>query len=387
MSIPHLEDLNIEQIIEILELNWTASEKLDGSFVNIGLTEEGEFYTQRKGAPVCFRLEDWPAECWASTYREVHQIAADLIDLFLEEDIIEPGDSFGAEIIDRMVTNTIKYRISNPQLAITTFSSTIVEQKIRDFTCNILKLNNSRWALYSHNGVSVSTSTRHNLWNIAPVPSIPNDLVKSKLVWIASHIRGTLIDLLNQNSAVPGLLVKDCLLLPLNRRPNQVSETEWYVVKEEVGKLRPIYQEVVDSLIASFKDVAFRGLVGDFGSCLNGRFTEGLVGVTRTGLVFKITERKEFARANRFSHIVKYWLVGGRRPARPSFLSRTKDWPAKKRLHRLSALLDRYQKHASELNGYFELNSNTMHLNHYEHLHGRNLALFADTRKRIENGR
>jgi hypothetical protein len=59
MGIPHFEDLDLSILLDALELRWTASEKMDGSYMEFGFDKQGEFYTRRKNGFPIHSIDEW----------------------------------------------------------------------------------------------------------------------------------------------------------------------------------------------------------------------------------------------------------------------------------------------------------------------------------------
>ena len=388
VSIPHYEDLSAQEIYDSLELNWWASEKLDGSYLLFGLDDAGEFYTQRKGAQPCYKQSDYPEECWASSYRICHELAQMVIDALVHEKLIAPGQSIGAEIIDSPLPNTVPYRFSGDfsGLLVVTTISWDADPAFFD----VLKDFQSTWypnKLFSNDGINMSQMVHKQVWQVKVNHQIPRDLTYARLHRHAIKFRRVLDHWFPQESKVEGFTILDVLDISLSRKPEQAGDRNWTELRKELSLERAELREVFRDLVMLFKDIAHRVLVSEMPSCIGaGSFKEGVVVKTPTG-IFKIVDRDSFSEANRFTHIIKYWIVGGRRPNRPSFLSRTKDWPKEKRLERLEALRVRFMNNHFTMHHRLAVGPYEEMITYSGTLFRRTLGMFCDTRKRIEDGR
>jgi hypothetical protein len=388
VSIPHYEDLSAKAIYDSLDLMWWPSEKLDGSHLRFGLDESGSFYSRRKGGDPCHSVDDWSDECWATSYRIGHMVASTVIDALFKEKLISPEQYLEAEIIQGSSPNTIPYVIPREVpgiLIITSSSFTFEESHIRlfdSFEC-MIDVNYRQ----SSDGVSSEIIAEKQKWQVFINPHISKEMVKARLSTHAKKFRIVLDHWFQQESKTPGFTVFDVLDINLSRKHHKCGDRNWNDLKKDLATERNELKEVFRSMVLIFKDIVYRVLVLEQPSIIGaGSFKEGVVVESNQGK-FKIVDREEFHRANRFTHIVKYWLVGGRRPARPSFLSRTKDWPKEKRLERLDTLLRRYLSKRLGLQHIIRSGARQELILYAGQLHQRTLNLFSDTRKRIEDGR
>jgi len=389
-SIPHFEDLSAKEIYESLDLRWSASEKLDGSYLEAGLDDEGFFYSRRKGGEKIYSMDDWPDECWASTYRIAHEMAGMLVEALVKEQAIQPGNHIGFEIIHGRQPNVVHYSFDsryNGMMVITTVSwkpstefYSIVEHFEAFYVVPVRQ---------SSDGMTSQVTLEHQEWCIRFNQQISQELIQARLTPSAQKIRKVLDMWFPQASNVEDFTIAEILDINLARKHEKCGDRNWNELRKELKREREQLWEIFRALVLLFKDIAYKVLVDEMPSVVGaGSRKEGVVVLTPGGL-FKLVDRPNFAAANLFIHRVKYMLVGGRRPVRPCFLSRTKDWPKEKRLARLTTLLYRYMKHRSRLRFTPDRSGSqqTLYVGYVGDLHQRMLNLFADTRKRIEDGR
>lgn len=387
-SIPHYEDLSAKDILQSLDLQWWASEKLDGSYLEAGLDESGCFYTSRKNGERNYQLSDWPAECWANDYRAAHEVSSMIVESLVKEGAMAPGQHFGTEVLPRGRPNTIPYTMPdtlNGMLVITTVSwpvSTAFYSVVERFHAT-LKVD----MLTSDDGKNVRSWKNKQDWVVKINTQYHRDLTGARLGPSASKIRKVLNMWLPQESKVEGFSIMEVLDISLAKKHPACGDRNWNELRKELKKERDELREVFTALVLLFKDIAYKVLVNEMPSVVGaGSHKEGVV-VQTSHILFKIVDRPTFSARNHFTHWVKYALVGGRRPARPCFLSRTKDWPKEARLARLEVLRQRYL----DWHVMLRLPVTFMGREHVDDysgsLHWRTLNLFADTRKRIEDGR
>lgn len=388
VSIPHYEDMSAQRIYDSLDLMWWPSEKLDGSYLRAGLDDQGAFYTQRKGGEPCYTVDDWPDECWASTYRIGHTVAGMLIEALVKENLIANGESVGTEIIQGTMPNTVPYFMDGSldgTLVVTATDFAITSEMqnlLKDFRCHF-----PQGVRESIGGQYSQIFDEHQIWQVKLNPQISRELVHARLASQAKQFKHVLDHWFPQESKVEGFTVFEILDLNLSKKHPNCGTRNWNDLKKDLVKERDELRGIFRDLTLMFKSIAYNVLVDEQPSCIGpGSFKEGVVVNSNQGL-FKIVDRNLFSEANRFTHTVKYWIVGGRRPARPSFLSRTKDWPKEKRLARLDQLLVRYKENHYTMHYQLEAGARSMLLSYSGQLHQRTLNMFSDTRKRIQDGR
>ena len=388
VSIPHYEDLSAKEIYDSLDLMWWASEKLDGSYLLFGLDDQGSFYSQRKGGKPCYSLDDWPDELWANTYRIGHTLSNMLVESLLDEGLIQAGQSIGAEILHGRLPNTVPYIFPDDSDGYLIVTNTSFDAS-PDFFSTLEKFN-AFWlerSTYANERCVVDDFPFLHSWKIRVNRQIPRELAQARLMLHATKFKKVLNHWFPQESKIQGFSILEVLDINLASKHPNCGDRNWNELRKDLAVERDELREVFTSLVLLFKDIAYRVLVLEQPSSVGpGSFKEGVVVKTNNG-IFKIVDRDAFAEANRFTHIVKYWIVGGRRPARPSFLSRTKDWPKEKRLARLEVLKDRYIASHYTMHYTLEVGGREMLLSYSGELHTRTLNMFHDTKKRIENGR
>jgi hypothetical protein len=387
VSITHFEDMPVQDIYDSLDLNWRVSEKLDGSFMEFGLDDQGVFYTKRKGGLPCYHVDDWPEECWATTYRLAHHVAEQVVEALVVENAIAAGQNLGAEIIRGYMPNCIPYVLSKEAnlLMITAVNYAVPPSfysVAKDFRCQFHS--ETRMSL---DGDSDVMPMMHNIWLVDINHQIDKDLVKARLGQYAKRLK-TILDIwFPRASAIEGFTNREVLEINLGKKHPNTGSRKWAELRPALKFEREQLQEIFRGMILMFKDTAIRVLVHQQPSTVGvGSFKEGAV-VVHDGKMFKLVDRDMFTSANKFVHMIQYWLIGGSRPARPSFMSRTKDWSVEKRLDRLDVLRKRYLAKRFILHYSLEIGGKQFPILYSSELHQRTLNCFSDTKKRIESGR
>lgn len=397
-SIPHFEDMSVQQIYDSLDLEWTVSEKLDGSSLQAGLDEQGQFYSQRKGGQPVYDTDEWPDEVWASTFRRAHAIASCIIEALVIEKIIQPGNWIGFEIIENELPNSIPYKNfhmnmgdmpdATAALVITHTNWTPSKEfyymfsKDRTFTAT-----SSAITMSSLDGIDGFQTMEDFSWMVSINPHIGSDWVKARLSDSANMLKLILDHWLPLVSNIEGFTHREILEINLSKKHPKAGTRNWNELRKEIGAERTRLKKIFDATVLLFKEAAYRVTVNESGSSPGvDAYKEGAVVESSVGK-FKLVDRKAYTALNKFTHRVKYAVVGGSRPPKPSFLSRTKDWPVEKRLARLDILLTRYMKWRYLLFYTGTMNGRILRLAYHGALHSRTLGMFYDTRKRIENGR
>lgn len=388
VSIPHFEDMSPQRIYDSLDISrWTVSEKLDGSYVKFGLDQDGVYFTERKGGQRFYTLEDFPEECWADTYKIAHTALGFATEAMKKEGFIKLGQEYGAEVVQGFLPNTVPYKIDTKYdgtIHITSAEnpSHLLFSMMGCFECSFI-----HEALFSIDGWNIEREKRHQTWAVKMNPRISNHWITARLQPHADQLKNVLDSWFPLESKISGFTIKEILEIKLNKKHPNCGNRNWTDLKEEISKERDELRVAFTNAVLLFKRIAEQVLIYETPSVIGaGSLKEGMVIETSDGL-FKITERELFTEANLFTHIVKYWLVGGRRPYRPSFLSRTKDWPIDKKLARLDQLRTRFLTNHYQLNYILKTNGRSHLYSYSGQLRERTLNMFRDTRKRIEDGR
>lgn len=380
MSIKHFVDLPVSKIRALIDSDqWIVSEKYDGSYIRAGIDANG-FYTSRKGTRVYRKVTDWDDKPWTNAFRAAHIV----LEEFLEHKEFEPGEYVDVEIINGSNPNTIVYSFDlENSLVILNTNKPAFRITNRDFHHQIATVTTNEHHWVSHDGITLQKV-------------IPPHEERSWAI-VHNHKRPLMLDFranygflqfLNRYIMVRGALITngDLLETKLNVTPtwwnNDVGEfsenraDNIAHIRERRAEVRQQFETLYEDTARSLIQIVHphRSHIGCEGVVCDITLSDG------TTEMVKFVPRSTFRRANTFSHIVRYWLQGGRRPERPSFVSRTAHWPVEKRLARLEQLRKRYLEHNNKLE--YEIIS----YKDGSQLNARTLALFAELRERIQNG-
>lgn len=398
----HLCDLPTSTVRSIFKTSWFISEKIDGSYLRAGLDDDGRFYTTRKGHySRYYSVNDWPMLAWTNAFRVAHLALEEVFNLINTDfKYLNAGDWIDAEVVNGCQPNAILYPFSVRDTIFLTASS---------IDLSIIQINNDKLfgtsgytypidciticadQIYTSDGKTTEIRRIESEWNI--IINMPEMFDPAYL----RGIRGIELDLpfwLDQNTQLIGLILtnEDALNLNLKKRPQVVSEDDWskhrslYVnaMRELREKKRTEYEKLCN-LVARVLKYKFQS---NSSNSSNKSFMncEGIVAIVPSNgfgpnIVFKMVDKEQFAPLNHFAHIVRYWLQGGSRPPRPSFMSRTKDWPVQRRLERLEVLRQRYLRNRSKIQIHNRFNM--LSYASCEDLHNRTLLLFAELKERI----
>jgi hypothetical protein len=387
MGIPHFEDLDLDTLLDIVELRWTACEKMDGSYMEFGLDKHGRFFTRRKNGTPCYTIDDWPDEGWTNSFRAAHVVAEEVADFLVERAILRPKHFFMCEVMWGDRPNTVIYP-NTASLIIHSWSYsadvTPVQFMLKDFSTSV-----SHSIYHSYDAKTKQLKPARNEWNILVQEPINSSWIWARMKPYAATLKKQLIGF--RDELIQGVRMSrgDLLKVKLNQRPGFVFPDRWPAVKAAVKDTRAEWQKRIVPELQVFRNLCLRALIIDqqTGVIKGSQFSEGLVVTTWQRNICKFVDREGFSQANAFSHWVKYALAGGRRTKRPSFLSRTAGWPVEKRLERLDVLRERYLRNHHKLHKEFSNAYKLMPVSYDRELHERTKLLFVDVRERIKNGR
>jgi len=394
----HLCDLPATDIAEILKRNWFIAEKLDGSYLRGGIDETGRFYTFRKGKEIYYRVSDWPDMPWSNYLRMAHMVIQNLFEHLLETEQLKPGDWVDFEVLSGGLPNSIQYPMqmnwslavneSNCEFGHVRVGKTSLFRPFNPFSVVGIQYATCGQWITDDAGVSLRKVKQESHWNlfdnkVFPYHPLRDDHSVSVRFnqWIHSRI---------YLCGFP-LMVYQYLDLKLNKKPFCIKEEDWKANRKDIIEdIRETREALRVKLLEYCNDLA--GLVVDRLSHYQGHYGrdrnsyEGVVvqvGTEKVEYLFKLVDQRYFTKLNKFTHIVRYWLQGGRRPERPCFLTRTAHWPVEKRLARLETLRKRYVLNRHRL-AYTGNNRNLSYTN--IDLDRRTLLLFAELKQRIKHG-
>ncbi len=382
MSIPHFADLPIKDLLKVVNTTrLIITEKIDGSNIHFGLDVQGRFYT-RRNKDIYYDVTEWPFLAWTNSFRVAHRILEDFVCTLELTSMILPGDEFSGEIIDSYQPNTLIYATSMAD----TIHLTSQPERLDDDGDYALVRHSfngyvSEDVFVTNDGRSLEVVRKSFSWKISQ--AVQSRTLSDRTLGSMALFRTYLTKRLRTTSRVEPYTVEQVLNMKFNKRPDYIPLKLW---QELLPQLR-IERDLLNQELLDFKNEVVKQSILAFER--SNTAIEGIVIRAPCGFLTKIVNKDTFLPANEFTHRVKYALVGGRRPARPCFLSRTKDWPVEKRLARLDVLLARYKV----LRGHVR-HPVTKTVSHASDsmmyggpLHERTLLLFADLKDRISNGR
>lgn len=387
----HLCELPVPLIRKIFQAPyWDVSEKFDGSFLRAGIDESGRFYTSRgaKGKGTFYNVSDWPDLAWTNYFRNAHVALNEVIELFKDKFNISEPFYCDVEIIAGNMPNSIHYSDARANsLVIIGCSKNIAGETFSNLLFD-MTIHTSTDFWYSDNGVTRVKRKNMVEWKVYETySSLSFDLS----FFIRKQIY-TLESWFDDTCEFRGSQVTNAQILEakLNKRPEFINELDWSEHRSTiVAELKAIRTEKTIVFEQRCNEFAREMILSGMGGFFNydGMETEGFVVnvvIDKVPIQFKIVDKSHFSSLNNFTHIVRYWLQGGRRPERPSFISRTRDWPVEKRIERLDVLRKRFLLNYSRLSHKTVWSSVSYS---QRELFERTLVLFAEIRERIQNGR
>ena len=374
MGIPHFEDLSISEVERVFSAEkHVITAKLDGSYLAFGIDLEGRFYTERKGGQRYYEEGSWPVEGWANGFRQAHMVLEAYMDLAVQQGQAGRLYHETCEVLYGYQPNTVEYAKRN-RLILHNRTSLVKTGDYYDaasyFEIRALKL-------HSADGRSTSFEYPRNEWMVdgnchLPIRLLEVDKLRPILEWS------------NGPSAIVPFSRGAILEINLNKRPVEFLPATWRAMVPDIKRERERLRERLREQLLELKSQ----LIAQSWWHAGNKSTEGFV-VNSDDFIFKMVNREWFAPVNHFNHRVRYALIGGRRPAKSSFSSRTRSWPMEKRLARLDVLRKRYLRYRSHVfrEVYDPLSKTTTLLRYEGEVHERNLLLFHDLRQRILDGR
>jgi hypothetical protein len=371
MGIPHIEDLTPDELEDVMAGMLRVTSKVDGSFLAFGFDEDFRFYTERKGGQRFYSLDDWSLEGWAVGFRQAHMVLENFMDF--HRDIGKAGRYARAtsEIIWGTQPNVVEY----------TYSNSVIIHPGANFNSESFATDVALSQVVT-DGVTGWTEQRYVKWRVTTIG------VRD---WKDFPIKeaNTILDWLALPSKVKPYTKRQILGFKFNGKPVGYTKEAWRttlpLLKEERGRIREAYTHRMgclrrECLVSLNSNLHYETVDAHTKS-------EGFVISTVSGRLVKIINREWFKPANDFVHWVRYALIGGRRPARPSFSSRTMTWSKDRKLARLEVLRHRYLDNRDNLKFEWRGDLRVGNLTYSDEIHERVLMLFYDLRQRIENGR
>lgn len=370
MGIPHLEDLTPAQLEMVINSPRWLSTKLDGSFIAFGIDIQGRFYTERKNGQRFYDISEWPVEGWSAGFRQAHMVLENFMEVQQAIGEVGRGSYATAEILWGSQPNVVEYTSAN----------NIVIHPGSNFDSRTNRSIKVATEVLKSDGRTAWKELSYREWSV----QVQHER-KSSVDFKEIHY---ILEWLDLPSRVKPYSMRQILDFKLNRRPEGYTQEAWKasvpLIKEERERLREAYRFKLDQLR---KELLTEIRTSSYNTIHTHNLAEGYVFRLENDFRFKLIYREWFGPANHFIHWVRYCLIGGRRPARPSFESRTRYWPLEKRLHRLDVLLDRYLAHHEKMTFRLEGYTSPASVSYSDEIHDRVLVLFYDFRERLKSGR
>lgn len=385
MGIKHIEDLTYNEFINVIGFAWKATEKVDGSSVEFGFDDKLQYYLEY-GKQRYYSVDEIPNEAWATTYKLAFLVGQ--LVLTRVKECYSVGTNFyvRAELVFSHRPNTIYYAIPDTIIILAAGRKNSKEKDSLAIFDSITDIKNgiaiSYNGLISRDGKTVEKELMGTTVHV----SVNTDYnVISRMLHPRQCVfHGRIYDWIMSKSSVEGFTVGDIIRWPMNRRPPNIPSDQWALEKKEFQEVRDSYRAELDILRMKLKEEIIE-IMETVGSTYSARFMEGIV--INADTPFKVVDKENFTRINFYLHRVKYLLLGSAFYKKKGLLQIYKDHPKEVKLRQMDRLLDWYLRHHMKMLKYEAIGSSGTIFGYMDQVHQRTLNMFADTRKRIEDGR
>lgn len=381
MGIKHIDDLSYKDYITALSESWELTEKLDGSSARIGILDN-RYYLEYANVKY-FSLDDFPSEIWASTYKVAFSAGM----VFLSRAKLSTFDCyFDIEILFNKRPNTIFYNLDDTivlrSLSIYGEEAQPVQNWAHAMTRRSLyeRLFISMNELKSDDGLKIETNLTYRTIRFKQLDSLTSNsycdiipILNDELTWLKSM------------SIMTGFSNHDVILQPLTACPHGMSAEEWKTIKPKFKELRQSLRSELDRRRVILKNKIL-DVLANIKSRYNSDFMEGVV-VTTTSTVFKIVDKNHFTAINYYLHRVKYLLLGSKFYKKQGLLTIWKDYPKEIKIEKIHRLLQWYLRNHYKMLKIVPYRGKSLMYGYTDQIHQRTLNMFADTIRRVENGR
>jgi hypothetical protein len=315
-GITHIEDLAIDELISALRNfeEYEISEKIDGSNLQFGYDGDG-FYTSRESKAGDERMrsvDDYPIQYSTTFQRSAHLALEKVMPLIIRSEFFTTGDAVEVEVLFGKLPNAVPYnddanRIiflrpisGNPDIE--GLSDLLEGQRIR------VEVD----APFSLNGKTMDIRPERHVWEFAQTPTVNgNEVVKGEAKQELESKLDEIETFLKQPSGIGGFSNAEAISLPLNKRPEGISTSEWKEAKEAIKSLRKKFYDVSDDgtptgFKQDIKEFLLKRLVRTIGSAFgpevsDGGWIEGVVFRHKdTNQMFKVVDKDMFTAVKKF---------------------------------------------------------------------------------------
>jgi len=316
-GITHIEDAEVKEFINTVEnlSKMIVSEKLDGANMVLGVDENGKFYTGRgghKGGGERFRTpKDWitamggPTAFAPNGFASAHQALNRFKKVI--EDVLQPGETIGAEILFGTIPNAVAYDGKNYVAFFSVIQGPVERLKELDTALKGKKTVVLSDLLTTGDGITIKRQKQNVEWNFTSTQFIDGfDLKRVNVDEQLSKLKA-FINL--PAKGFPEFTNCEVLTIPLTM-----------VAKEKRTKFKSLRNEIEEKVQTKFKlpikEELLNQLVRKLGPKLGkkadeGGWIEGVVildPVTKRQL--KIVDKDIFTTINNFNWEVRAALAG-----------------------------------------------------------------------------
>jgi hypothetical protein len=294
MSIKHIEDLPITDLIHVLEnmKDYDIREKMDGANLGFGIDDSKKLFTSRElknsRANRIYKATDWPNTNASTQFQAAHLALEQQLPII--QAVLEPNDLIQIEVMFSNQPNTVNYNKDDNSYIV--LINTLLPEKVSELVSK-LKTTESKVEVLvpaSSDGKTITSSKETFTFKFIEPVKIDNGKIPQSVV------QKTVKDLKEFLSKTTDSISNETILCtPLNK----IDAAQ----REKVKQIRAqVQKEVDDSIILPFKKELLEQFIHKLPSELsNDQFgIEGVV-LTNGDSVVKIVDKDLFTKRNEFN--------------------------------------------------------------------------------------
>ncbi len=303
-SIPHLDDLKVEEIISELQDFDTlvAREKMDGVALRFGIDESGNLYTSREAKGRSDRIydpEDYNVSGASNVFKSGHYALLEVEDIL--KSLMQANDQVDIEIIYGDQPNTVIYGLEGKSYIV--FLSKVGQEHNLEYIQDIVNaLEDEEHKVTvdvqtSIDGLSLSTDRTSKEYRYVAPAIISQDILKTV------DLNESITDLesfMSEDSSVPDLTNMELYYARLAG----ANKEELKIGKEEVKAAVEIKIKTIKNLILESLNQNIQSSLTDPENSSIG--LEGIVFINpNTDSMFKVVNKEVFSLINNFNYTVR----------------------------------------------------------------------------------
>jgi len=315
-GITHIEELVVDDFIEKVRniAEYIATEKLDGSNIRVGFDDNGRMFTSRetKKGERYYTSDDYPIKFWTTGFRSFHKACQTIEDELKK--YIPNGSSAEYEVLFGGQPNTIPYNNDiNYAVFIRPIDNNVDENGLKNKTFDTSIILDKTPT--TEDGEKISYEIQQHKWVFSSTPDIDresyvdllsDDDIETKIVELEKIISKD-----NIYEKLPTMTVAELLILPLNKKPEELQNENWKEIKGELKQLKEKYTDIIQNLKLDVKSKVIKNVINKvsskFGPSIeDGGWIEGIVfrHSSNPDDQFKVVDKDTFTKKNK-----EVWLV------------------------------------------------------------------------------